>query len=133
MAKKFGKFLLCTAAIGTAVAAAYYYMRKKDTACATPEDDDYDDFSEDLEDDAASSHSYVPLKNEGKTADSPEATVSDGAYSSEKEGEGFVPLAEHAAQAADTLEKAADTAEATVEEFFDEDDTPDEEPPISDN
>ncbi len=106
MAKKFGKFLLCTAAIGTAVAAAYY---------------------------AASSHSYVPLKNEGKTADSPEATVSDGADSSEKEGEGFVPLAEHAAQAADTLEKAADTAEATVEEFFDEDDTPDEEPPISDN
>ena len=30
MAKKFGKFLLFTAAIGTAAAAAYYYLQKKD-------------------------------------------------------------------------------------------------------
>ncbi len=131
MAKKFGKFLLCTAAIGTAVAAAYYYMRKKDTACTAPEDDDYDDFSEDLEDDMVSSHSYVPLKNEGKAADASESDMSGEADPSGEEG--FVPLAEHAAQAADILEKAADHAETTVEEFFDEDDSPDEEPPISDN
>ena len=128
MAKKFGKFLLCTAAIGTAVAAAYYYMRKKDTSCAAPEDEDYDDFSEDLEDDAASSHSYVPLKTES-TPDSPASEEEP----SGKEQDDFIPLAEHAAQAADTLEKAVDNAETTVEEFFDEDDSPDEEPPISDN
>ena len=29
MAKKFGKFLLFTAAVGTAAAAVYYYMQKK--------------------------------------------------------------------------------------------------------
>lgn len=29
MAKKFGKFLLFTAAVGTAAAAAYYYMQQK--------------------------------------------------------------------------------------------------------
>ena len=32
MAKKFGKFLLFTAAVGTAAAAAYYFMQKKDSA-----------------------------------------------------------------------------------------------------
>lgn len=32
MAKKFGKFLLFTAAVGTAAAAAYYYMQQK-TLC----------------------------------------------------------------------------------------------------
>ena len=31
MAKKFGKFLLFTAAVGTAAAAAYYYMQQKDS------------------------------------------------------------------------------------------------------
>ena len=44
MAKKFGKILLFTAAIGTAAAAAYYYLRKKDAVGSAPEDDDYDDF-----------------------------------------------------------------------------------------
>ena len=32
MAKKFGKFLLATAAIGSAVAAACYFMQKKENA-----------------------------------------------------------------------------------------------------
>ena len=31
MAKKFGKFLLFTAAVGTAAAAAYYYMQQKNS------------------------------------------------------------------------------------------------------
>ncbi len=31
MAKKFGKFLLFTAAVGTAAAAVYYYMQKKES------------------------------------------------------------------------------------------------------
>lgn len=66
MAKKFGKFLLFTAAVGTAAAAVYYYLQKKDVAGTVPEDEDYDDFSEDLDDDAEGSRSYVPLNTESK-------------------------------------------------------------------
>ena len=45
MAKKFGKFLLFTAAVGTAAAAAYYYMQQKDSQLkeSSEADDDYDD------------------------------------------------------------------------------------------
>ena len=51
MAKKFGKFLLFTAAVGTAAAAAYYYMQQKDSQLkeSSDADDDYDDFHEDLD------------------------------------------------------------------------------------
>lgn len=112
MAKKFGKFLLFTAAIGTAAAAAYYYLQKKDTVSPVPEDDDYDDFSEDLDETSGNSH-YVSLTPESKNA-------------SNEEKDGFTPLTETVAQAADKVEE-------TVEEFFDEDDSSDEEPPVSDN
>lgn len=62
MAKKFGKFLLATAAIAGA-AAAFLYLQKKETANTVPEEDDadYDDFSEDLEE---TSRNYVPLTKE---------------------------------------------------------------------
>ena len=45
MAKKFGKFLLFTAAVGTAAAAAYYYMQQKDSQLkeSSDADDDYDE------------------------------------------------------------------------------------------
>ena len=112
MAKKFGKFLLFTAAIGTAAAAAYYYLQKKDTVSPVPEDDDYDDFSEDLDATSDNSH-YVSLTPEAKNA-------------ANEENDGFTPLTETVAQAADKVEE-------TVEEFFDEDDSSDEEPPVSDN
>ena len=51
MAKKFGKFLLFTAAVGTAAAAAYYYMQQKDSQLkeSSDADEDYDDFHEDLD------------------------------------------------------------------------------------
>ena len=47
MAKKFGKFLLFTAAVGTAAAAAYYCMQQKDSQLkeSSDADDDYDDFT----------------------------------------------------------------------------------------
>lgn len=58
MAKKFGKILLATAAIGTAAAYAYYYLQKKETVSLTVEhDDDFDDFS--TKDEEAAN--YVPL------------------------------------------------------------------------
>lgn len=119
MAKKFGKFMLVTAAIGTAAAAAYYYLQKKDTA-SVPEDEDYDDFSEDLDEAPDSSRSYVPLTPETKSADE-----TKDANESEKK-DSFTPLTETVAQ---TVEKT----EETVEEFFDEEDSADEEPSISDN
>ena len=117
MAKKFGKFLLFTAAVGTAAAAIHYYLQKKDADNTEPEDDDYDDLSED-------SHGYVPLTSD---------TGSDNAESAdeqpESKKEGFTPLK-------DAVEKAAEKTEDTienVEEFFDEEDGSDEEPAISDN
>lgn len=109
MAKKFGKFLLVTTALASAAAAAYYYLQKKDDSDASPEDDDYDDFSEDLEEEAEASHSYVPLKSE--------TAAESGTAEEETE---FTPLA-------DTVSQVQDRTDETVEEFFDEDEEkPDE-------
>lgn len=117
MAKKFGKFLLISAALGGAAAAAYYYFQKKDLNNATTEDDDYDDFSEDLDDEAETK--YVSL-----TPSIEDSTEAD------EEKDTFVPL-EQVAQPADMAEN--EIKELQVEEFFDEEDGTDEEPPISDN
>lgn len=106
MAKKFGKFLLFTAAIGAAGAAAYYYMQKKDFDLLNGADEDYDDFSEDTED--GGSRTYVPLSHD----DAP-AQESD----SQEEG-AFTPLTEKVSAAVDT---AKDELKETVENFFDED------------
>ncbi|MCH5337322.1 MAG: hypothetical protein J1E03_00940 [Acetatifactor sp.] len=114
MAKKFGKFLLFTAAIGGAAAAAYYYFQKKDSDNLVSEDDDYDDFSEDLEDEAETGKKYVSL-----TPDTEES---------------FVSLDKVAKPADKTKESmSGDKDDADVEEFFDEEDGGDEEPPIKDN
>ncbi len=136
MAKKFGKILLITAAIGTAAAAAYYYMQKRDSVVDVPEDDDYDDFSEDLDSDTESSRNYVSLNTETKPEgnESPEEeNVSEEEISSEaesiseekKESEAqdtFTPLTE---QVKIAEEKAAET----VEEFFDENDSAEKDTP----
>lgn len=120
MAKKFGKFLLFTAAVGTAAAAACYFVQKKENQDATPEDEDYDDFSEDLDEDAGTSHNYVPLNHESKPASEPEKDAEP-----EKEEDAFTPL--------EQVAKAAEKTEESVEEFFDEEDDIAEEPPIQDN
>ena len=61
MAKKFGKFLLFTAAVGTAAAAAYYYMQQKDSQLkeSSDADDDYDDFHA-LQVQSGGSSPYLP-------------------------------------------------------------------------
>lgn len=114
MAKKFGKFLLFTAAIGSAAVAAYYFLQKKNAADPMAEDEDYDDFSEDLDPDSEENPNYVSL--------TPETGSSEA--SGEQKENGFTPLSE-------TISQAADNAEETVEEFFDEEDPSDMEPPIS--
>lgn len=118
MAKKFGKFLLFTAAVGGAAAAAYYYFQKKDSNDHLSEDEDYDDFSEDLDEEAESDTKYVSLTPEKKDAE-------------KKEKDTFVPL-DQVAQTVEMTEKD-DKSEPEVEEFFDEEDATDEEPPINDN
>ncbi len=124
MAKKFGKFLLLTAAVGTAAAAAYYYVRKKDGISSVIQDDDedYDDFSDDLDDASeTASRNYVALNREGQSA-AAESNVSAPDKESDTE---FTPLAEQIAQTDE------EKMEKSVEEFFDEEST-DEEPPIQD-
>lgn len=124
MAKKFGKFLLFTAAIGGAAAAAYYYFQKKDADNIASEDEDYDDFSEDLDDEAETGKKYVTL--------TPDAEAS-AEESNEKKAETFVPLDQVAQPTDKSKTKNDNKTDAEVEEFFDEEDGTDEEPPIKDN
>lgn len=107
MAKKFGKFLFFTAAVGAAAAATAYYLQKKDILNLADrfDDEDYDDFSEDLDEESETSRNYVPLNTSGKQ----DGETSDNSGS-------FTPLAEKATTV--TPKKP----EETVEEFFDEDD-----------
>lgn len=111
MAKKFGKFLLFSAAVGAAAAGAYYYFQKKGSVDQEPveEDEDYDDFSEDL-DDEASERNYVSLGKD--TFESVAGTMSD--------------KAEDVKDATKTAaEEAVENVEEKIEEFFDDDDDDD--------
>lgn len=117
MAKKFGKFLLVTAAVCTAAAAIHHYMQKKDSASAESEDEDYDDFSGD-------SPNYVPLTPDAGTDQKESAGEEDTS-----KAEGFTPLKE----TVENVAEKSDGAVENVEEFFDEEDGTDEEPAIKDN
>ena len=124
MAKKFGKFLLLTAAVGSAAAAAYYYMQKKDSVIDVPEDDDYDDFSEDLDTDAESSRNYVSLNADAKPeGEEPLGSENPTEEKVAEETFSFTPLSEQA-------KKAEEKVEETVEEFFDEDDLTENDAPV---
>ncbi|MDD6812558.1 MAG: hypothetical protein PUD93_12015 [Lachnospiraceae bacterium] len=118
MAKKFGKFLMTTAALGALAAGAYYYFQKKEALDdeVFDDDDDFDDFDEDLdEEESNSERKYVDL-DISKAADSAEKKVDEF-----KEG-----LEAAKAEASDKIvgaaEDTAKAAEAKVEEFFDDDD-----------
>lgn len=128
MAKKFGKFLLFTATVGTAAAATYYYMQQKDSKLkeSSDADDDYDDFHEDLEESNEFSRNYVPLNTAVQT---PEASAPEKADTTDADADAsdFTPLSD---QAADLSEEEDETVE-DVEEFFDEEDAEDEEPPVN--
>ena len=137
MAKKIGKLLLFSAAIGSAIGAVCYFARKRNAEHDSAEED-YDDFSEEKEDKSCDSRSYVPLNPEGQAegkesaAPAQEEAPADSNCAAQDTSDasagqdGFTPLAE---QVADTAQKA----EESVEEFFDEEDSTDEEPPIGDN
>lgn len=112
MAKKFGKLMLFSIAIGSAIGATYYYIQKKCKGQDCAEEEDYDDFSD--EEEKKETSNYVPLTPE-ETAS--EESCAEGTCPEEPEKvektDSFTHLAE---QVADTAEKA----EETVEEFFDE-------------
>lgn len=117
MAKKFGKILLFTAAVGSAAAAAYYYMQKKAASQAASEDEDYDIFTEDKTE-PQNTHSYVSLtpdtKNKEEKVNASDAADNDSpSQDTADEKPGFTPLFQQ-------LSQTAETAEETVEEFFNE-------------
>ena len=103
MANKFGKFLLFTAAVGTATATAYYFLHKNNTKQTTSEDDsDYDDFNDDLDDENNDTErNYVPLTRDNTASIPEEATKT-------------VESIENDSPLEPIVEK--------IEEFFDEDD-----------
>ena len=122
MAKKFGKFLLFTAAVGSAAAAAYYFFQKKAARHDVSEDEDYDDFSEDLDEEGESGKKYVELT----------PSADEKAAGEEKKTDSFVPL-DKVAPSTEKAGNADSKADPQVEEFFDEEDGTDTEPPVKDN
>lgn len=128
MSKKFGKFLLFTAAVGTAAAAIAYRLQKSEDALKE-QDEDYDDFSDDTPHKTIDrTRSYVPLTP--SSTEKKEAAQEDVA--SEKKEDFFKPLDEVVKETSDSEKKEEPEAES-VEEFFDEDSADDEEPPIKED
>lgn len=133
MANKFGKFLLFTAAVGTAAAAVYYYTQKKENEAPFDEDDDdYDNFfSDDVRESSDASRNYVPLNSGAAQTEHFSEKISEV---SEKVSEvaanvkdTFTPLAEKAVSAVQTVQNKI---EETMEDFFDEGDSDDEPAPM---
>ena len=128
MAKKFGKFLMTTAALGAIAASAYYLFWKKDAELDDDydEEDDFDDFDDDLdEEDSSKTESdrkYVDL-DLTKAAETAAEKVEEGAEAF-KEGLNAVKAetTDKIVGAVNHAEKTAGEAAAKVEEFFDDED-----------
>lgn len=118
MAKKFGKFLMVTAALGAVAAGAYYYLQKKDGFADEnfDDDDDFDNFDDDLEEDTAkdASRNYVDL-NLDKAEEFKEGIDAAKADTADK----IVGAAE---ETAGKVKEETDKAKVKVEEFFDDED-----------
>lgn len=113
MAKKLGKFLMVTAALGAVAAGAYYYLKSKDALVDDDfdEDDDFDNFDEDLDEDGAAKEAdrnYVDL--DLQKADEFKEGIS-------------AEIADAAEKVVGGAKEAAQKAEEKVEEFFDDDDS----------
>lgn len=109
MAKNFGKFLLLTGVVAAAGAGVYYYLKKKDDLAFDYEDEDFDN---DVLDDDASNRSYVSLEQDEKAEKAENVEAADE-----------VPFQKLSSLVSDTAKKA----EEKTEEFFDEDEAPEEE------
>lgn len=119
MAKKFGKFLMVTAALGAVAAGAYYYLRGKDKLVDDEfdDDDDFDNFDEDLDEEDSSkqadaNRNYVDLDLEKSKAEE------------FKEGLDAAKV-EAADKVVGAAKETAAKVENKVEEFFDDEDDSD--------
>lgn len=114
MAKKFGKVLMVTAALGAVAAGAYYYLQNKDSFVDDDfeDDDDFDDFDEDLDEDSDRNYVDLDLDKAEEFKEGLDAAKADAA-------EKVVGAAK------ETVEKTAEKAETKVEEFFDDEDDSD--------
>lgn len=120
MAKKFGKFLMVTAALGAVAAGVYYCLQNKDNFVDDnfDDDDDFDNFDDDLDDDEAAKdadRNYVDLDLE-KAEEFKEGLNAAKAEVTDK-------IVGETREAADKIKETADKAAVKVEEFFDDDDS----------
>ena len=140
MSKKFGKFLLGTAVLGTvAAAAAYYYYQKKEEPIVLDGDDDTEEaptrsytslddisevakkFTESAKTTAgkvskSAKEAYTKVKDKFQSSsDDLDDLFEDFEEDEEDEETDFTPLSE-------TAKEAAKEASKTVEEFFDDSD-----------
>lgn len=109
MAKKFGRLLMVTAALGAVAGGVYYYLKGRDTLMDDDfdDDEDFDNFDDDL-DESEADRNYVDL-DLGKTEES-------SAKEEFKEG-----IQTAKAEATDKVVGGV----KKVEEFFDDDDESD--------
>lgn len=120
MAKKFGKFLMVTAALGAVAAGVYYYLQGKDNFVDDnfDDDDDFDNFNDDLDDEETAQdadRNYVDLDLE-KADEFKEGLNAAKAEATDK-------IVGAAQETAEKVKEAADKAEVKVEEFFDDEDS----------
>lgn len=113
MAKKFGKLLMVTAALGAVAGGAYYYLKGRDALMDDDfdDDEDFDNFDDDL-DDKEADRNYVDL-DLGKTE---EGSAKEELKEEFKEG--------IQAAKAEATDKVVGSVKK-VEEFFDDDDESD--------
>ncbi len=110
MAKKFGRLLMVTAALGAVAGGAYYYLKGRDALMDDDfdDDDDFDNFDDDL-DEPDTDRNYVDL-DLGRKEDS----VKEELKEDFKEG--------IQAAKAEATDKVVGSVKK-VEEFFDDDDS----------
>lgn len=120
MAKKFGKFLLTTAAIGAVAAGVYYYLQGKGSFVDDDfdDDDDFDNFDEDLDEEDTSKktdadRNYVDLGLEKSKAEEKKEDFKEGLEAAKAEAEEKV---------VGVVKETAEKAQTKVEEFFDDED-----------
>ena len=111
MAKKFGRLLMVTAALGAVAGGAYYYLKSRDALVDDDfdDDEDFDNFEDDLGENEAD-RNYVDL-DLGKTE---ESSAKEEQKEEFKEGIQAVK--------AETADKVVGGVKKT-EEFFDDDDS----------